>query len=300
MADCDSDKYIELINAALDGACSPAETAELEAHLAVCPACKALYEDLKTIHDAMAALPTGSPPADLKDRIMAAVEADNVVPLPAKKAAKPWKRWGATAAAALIVALGAWGLGQSGVGREANLFSAPRAAMDAPDEGDALDVSLTGAPIPCPEPSLAIGSYSMETTNGQDVLPSGSLPQSVEAAKAQAPSDPPSGPASGTPALTAGEALDLLLETEGFEGYTPAGEAQVSWPREGDTQDNLVYDTLSSNGLYHVFVLYRNVYDSPEDLAPSHNSRCLAYAVALDGSEVLEESGPEFWDRLSK
>ncbi len=298
MADCD--KYIELINAALDGACSPAETAELEDHLAACPACKALYEELKTIRDAMAALPTAEPPADLKDRIMAAIEADNVVPLPVKKAKKPWKRWGATAAAALIVALGAWGLGQSGISPEANFFSAPRAAMVSPDGENSLDACLAGSPIPCPEPSVAIESYSLETTNGQDVLPSGSLPQSAEAAKAQFPSADSSDPASGSPALTAGEALDLLLEAEGFEGYAPAGETQVSWPREGDTQDNLVYDTLSSNGLYHVFVLYRNVYDAPDDLAPSHNSRCLAYAVALDGSEILKESGPEFWDRLSK
>lgn len=299
MSGCD--KYIELISAALDGACSPAETAELEKHLAACPACKALYEDLKTIHDALAALPAGSPPADLKDRIMAAIEGDNVVPLPVKKAAKPWKRWGATAAAVLIVSMGAWGIGQNSIGRDISFFPAPRSAEAAPDKD-----SLAGAcsPLPCLEPSITMESYSIGNVNSQDCLPSAPQSPPVEAAKTLLPSPDPSSAStvslSGAPVLTAGEALDLLLETENFEGYTSIDETQVSWLREDGTRDDLVYDDLSANGLYHVFVLYRSVYDSPEDVSPSHNSRCGAYAVALDGSEILKESGPEFWDRLSK
>lgn len=111
MAHCD--ESIELISAALDGALSPEEQARLEAHLAQCPACKALYEDLNLIHQNLLDLPPVEVPQGLTERIMDAVAAEaaqsKVVPLPQpRKSAFPWQRWAATAAAVAVVILGGW------------------------------------------------------------------------------------------------------------------------------------------------------------------------------------------------
>jgi len=366
MADCD--KYIELISAALDGACSPAERTELEAHLAACPQCKAFYDDLKTIHDTLSTLPAMDPPADLKDRVMAAIEADNVVPLPVKKKPIPWRRWGATAAAALLVAIGVWGLDWGGV-------SPDKVSGPAPDAASPSPAMFRSAALPRPsgDPTAGVEGYSV--TNGlegadqaAEALPSSEAPESQEAPdenqalpasdKTTSMTDPtpmPSpaanpkrfsstAPASGVtvpavdaasgeeaeptpvpepnialftalppsnsapalseaPGLTVGEALELLLAEKGFEeygDYEKMDDLFVIWPREESFRASLVYDTISENGKYYIFGLYHNVYDSAEDDLPSHNSRCGAYAVALDGSEILEEGGPEFWDALSK
>lgn len=111
MAHCD--ESIELISAALDGALSPEEQVRLEAHLAQCPACKALYEDLNLIHQNLLDLPPVEVPQGLTERIMDAVAAEaaqsKVVPLPQpRKSAFPWQRWAATAAAVAVVILGGW------------------------------------------------------------------------------------------------------------------------------------------------------------------------------------------------
>lgn len=96
------DEYWELISARLDGALSPEEEARLEAHLASCPDCRAAEEELSAIHRGLEALPPIEPPAGLTERIMAAVEADAVVPLPVKKRA-PWRKWLASAAVLAVI-----------------------------------------------------------------------------------------------------------------------------------------------------------------------------------------------------
>ena len=48
MAYCN--EYTELISAALDGALSPGQRKELDAHLAACPECAALYKELSALH----------------------------------------------------------------------------------------------------------------------------------------------------------------------------------------------------------------------------------------------------------
>ncbi|MBO5033982.1 MAG: zf-HC2 domain-containing protein [Oscillospiraceae bacterium] len=106
------DESIELISAVLDGALSPEEQAKLEAHLAQCPDCKALYEDLSRIHQSLLDLPPVEIPEGLTGRIMDAVAAEaarpKVVPLPQpKRSARPWQRWAVTAAAVAVVILGA-------------------------------------------------------------------------------------------------------------------------------------------------------------------------------------------------
>ena len=105
MAHCED--YIELISAGLDGALSPAEAEALNAHLAQCPDCRALYDDLAALHAGLAELPFAEPPAELPERIMAAVSAEKVVPLPTKKNLQ-WKKWMASAAVLALVVAGTW------------------------------------------------------------------------------------------------------------------------------------------------------------------------------------------------
>lgn len=95
----DCEMYIELMSAALDGELSAEERRQLDSHLAVCPQCAHLYEQL--CRNAQAARELDCVvPADLKARIM-----EN---LPAQESVKQgkvirWKRWIPVAAAACLV-----------------------------------------------------------------------------------------------------------------------------------------------------------------------------------------------------
>lgn len=91
--------YIELMSAAIDGECTAEERRTLDAHLAVCPECAALYERL--CRNAQAARELDCEvPAHLKARIMA-----NLPPQETAKQGRVirWKRWVPVAAAACVV-----------------------------------------------------------------------------------------------------------------------------------------------------------------------------------------------------
>ena len=106
----DCDHSLELMSQALDGPLSPAQQAELSAHLNTCPHCAALYRELAEQSAALRALDAPFPEG-LHQRIL-----DQ---LPAQQQPKgkgrlvSLRRWGALAAcAALVVALAAalpWG-----------------------------------------------------------------------------------------------------------------------------------------------------------------------------------------------
>ena len=107
------EEYIELISAAVDGALSPREREELDLHLAACPACRSLYEELRSLHAALAAMPPVETPPGLSGRVMDAVAAQagkgEAVPFaPGKAPSVRWRRWLASAAALALVATGAW------------------------------------------------------------------------------------------------------------------------------------------------------------------------------------------------
>lgn len=113
MAHCD--EYLELISAAVDGALSPNQQEKLNAHLASCAECQRLFDDLLSLHAAIADLPPAEIPAGLKDRIMDAVaaEAENAKVLPfapkeKKRSPIRWQRWLASAAVLALVVMGTW------------------------------------------------------------------------------------------------------------------------------------------------------------------------------------------------
>ena len=68
MADCA--RYVELLSARLDGELTPAEERELEEHLEVCPACRALEGQLSVLHGSFAALEETPAPAGFAQGVM--------------------------------------------------------------------------------------------------------------------------------------------------------------------------------------------------------------------------------------
>ena len=83
MADCA--RYVELLSARLDGELTPAEERELEEHLEVCPACRALEGQLSVLHGSFAALEETPAPAGFAQGVMDHIRAQEhrpkVVPL---------------------------------------------------------------------------------------------------------------------------------------------------------------------------------------------------------------------------
>lgn len=109
------DEIVELISASLDGELSADEQTALKEHIACCPACSALLDDLRALHEAAAEPEEVPAPAGFAEGVMSAIAADpaqetadKVIPFAPKKAKPtPWKKWGMTAAAVAIVVLGA-------------------------------------------------------------------------------------------------------------------------------------------------------------------------------------------------
>ena len=94
------EQYIELMSAALDGEIAPAERQALEAHLAVCPECAALWEDLRAQSAALRSLDC-EVPEGLKARILVDL------PPQEKPRRSPWRRWAAACACLVVVAAAA-------------------------------------------------------------------------------------------------------------------------------------------------------------------------------------------------
>lgn len=112
------DEILDWISAALDNQLNADEQAALEEHLAHCPACSALYDDLRTLQAATVDIEEIPAPTGFADAVMNAISAnptqeqtDNVIPIAQpSKARTPWKRWVASAAAVVIIAVSATAL----------------------------------------------------------------------------------------------------------------------------------------------------------------------------------------------
>ena len=107
----DCDRYLELMSAALDGELSAGERRELDSHLAVCPECAALFEQLSGQSAALRELDCQLP-AGLRERILAGLPPQEA---PVKKGKViHWKRWASLAACLVLVTvvgvLGPWNM----------------------------------------------------------------------------------------------------------------------------------------------------------------------------------------------
>ncbi len=127
------DAYIELISAALDGELSAQQRQTLERHLQECPACAALYTEWSQQSAALRALDC-KPPADLKDRILNGLPAQD-----APKRRRIPLRWAALAGCA-VLALVIGGSALRHLDRPATLSGG----------GDPMPISedVGGAPVP--------------------------------------------------------------------------------------------------------------------------------------------------------
>ena len=121
--------YEELICASLDGELTAEEERELREHLETCENCRGFLASMEAVSGAAArGLP--EPPADLADRVMAAVRAENVK---TKKKIVPFPRWtraAALAAAAALVIWAGFSLGTRRMGSAAPM-AAPSVAYEA-------------------------------------------------------------------------------------------------------------------------------------------------------------------------
>ena len=70
------DEIVELISASLDGELSADEQTALDEHIARCPACSALLDDLRALHMAAADWEEVSAPAGFAEAVMSAIAAE--------------------------------------------------------------------------------------------------------------------------------------------------------------------------------------------------------------------------------
>lgn len=142
------DQALEQISAALDAELAGGDLADLEAHLASCPACRALYEELRGIQDELLES-VEDPPEDFHNRLMAAVAAEPVpvagsLPAVKKSRRRAWAGIAAAAAVAALVLFPQWdGQGNSG----GNGAAIPMMA-DAPAGGEEAVPAEDGAILP--------------------------------------------------------------------------------------------------------------------------------------------------------
>jgi len=131
------EKYELLASLVLDGEADETERAELTAHLEVCPACRAYFEDIKRIHEALAqeeiVVPEGFS-VHVMDRVRKTKQDRpeknrKIIPFP------HWRRWAALAACCAVVVLSVWAFREPGGWKEnVTMYDAPRMAADTGGE----------------------------------------------------------------------------------------------------------------------------------------------------------------------
>lgn len=250
----DCEQVLEAVSAALDGELSPAEQAQLEAHLAVCPECRALAEELSALNAALEEYEP-APPQWLAERVMERVaEQDRVVPISAGR--RPgWRRWtGLAAALALTVCAGGIGVwlktdraGTEGVGGAPVTYSSsslagpsggcdqagtddqePTAYGDANSEAAANGTPWReDRPVPAmAEPSSAPSSKTSAPSDWRDVVGNynSEEPMAPQESSAAQPAAPEGRPAAGNAASVSEEqALELVFNyLGGYEEYPEA------------------------------------------------------------------------------
>lgn len=140
MADCT--KYQDLISAKIDGTLTAAEQAALEAHLSVCPECRALLDIYARLWSSPA--PAVLPPAALQQNVMEAVRQ---APIPKSPRPKMAFRCAAAAACAVLVLLAALSPRILDRGRSADLNAAPEMVNGGSDAFSQYTMENNSAPM---------------------------------------------------------------------------------------------------------------------------------------------------------
>lgn len=332
----DCEQAVEAVSAALDGELTAAEQAQLEAHLSVCPACRALAEDFFALN---AALTENEPvpPQLLADQVMKRIaEQNKVVPISAGH--RPdWRRWmGLAAAAALVLCAGGLGVWLKNGGiRMDGASSAPMAYSAANSAAAGTSGSSNGASMDAEEPganerafidgnafledqlspSTAPGAASMPSDHDDSSpVPAPEAPAAL--AEPAAPAEPAEGkqPTANNAAVNEEQALELVFEyLGGYDKYPEAEMTPMPYQLTAIEEDSPSYCLIPGDENVEddssVWLTYYRV--SPNgryyefslfndlvytELGFDRGESLNSFAVAMDGSGEILVRFPENYD----
>ena len=204
-------RYYELISARLDGELSQEEERELENHLALCPGCRALAEQLSGLHEDFSALEEARAPEvfvlGVMDRIRGEEQKKKVIPL----FRRPQFKAVAGLAACLALCAGLYGAGQLNL---AGQSAAPEVA---------------GSALPQEELQTAVVQPQMEDPAADEEQTASVQPQQYGYAEASVENEAESEVQSEiTPRVYGnGWMLESGGQTEQAEQKQPQGESQL-------------------------------------------------------------------------
>lgn len=185
MQECEA--YLELIGGMLDDALTPEEQAKLEAHLAQCPDCRALVQDLQNLSGDLSGL--APVPEGFADKVMERVSGqEQTAPartaVPEQKAGKNWRRRllpiGALAACCvLVLGVGRFALGMMRCGGAApenayNQTGAPAEMAGGESDAVAADAAQSEA-ASLPERIWYQGGQYLSADTVTEELPEGAV-----------------------------------------------------------------------------------------------------------------------------
>ena len=225
------DQAAEQMSGALDGELSPEERQALEDHLAECPECRCLWEELRGLEDLLSDAPL-EVPENFHASVMAAVADCPVSHAPTPRKRPMWKAWAGLAAVAAIAVLAVGpslmpGMGGAGGTSEAAL---PAVVSNGAAPSDALDSAVDGRSADAmPESQETLTDHSAPTEDTDAGQP--------ETQSAPEPSEPPAAVFynSGTPEETPAPAVndsETSTEPESGNAKTP-GENRTE-PASGE------------------------------------------------------------------
>lgn len=242
------EEYEILLSARLDGALTPEETARLEAHLAQCPQCRQLAQELETLQAQTAALTQEVPRAlqeNLEGRDWSRVPQTGTAPSKKKKRLLPWAACAAAAVVLMVFGFTHLALpgGSSGLSegfaalfslpgdREESTATAEDSTQSADPEEEASDQTDGATP---PDDGAAEGD-----TNAPPSDSAGEGNKDDGNTATDTPSDPTT-----DPGLSQAEAQSLLIAYLAQQGRTleliPLGQSGDVWRFSGRESDGTV------------------------------------------------------------
>ena len=167
------EEALERMSQALDGPLPLEARQALEEHLESCPECRAAYEALFQMEDALREIGETPAPAELSARVMEQIHA-----APARRSAPRWNRAGwrnlAGLAACAVLCLGLWH--GTGLGSRENVVDEPSAASQSARQEDVSSRGLLDEVEPAQEEAPA----DAQPAPAQADLPEEEVPEKAE------------------------------------------------------------------------------------------------------------------------
>jgi hypothetical protein len=228
--------YAALLDAYVDGECTPEEAEKVRRHLESCSGCRAYVELARCLHASFPGPEDGAFPVGFAQGVMAAVRADSAP----RRRRTPWKRVLASAAACLVIALAAWRVPMNFRAQSAAPASAAAAAADsaaagasAPSENSAAEEKSAAG-----ENAAAEAPAAPETESG--AWSGGTAPAQTFSAPAVQDRAAQTAPKSGSAAQSAspGAAADTAQPAAGPTTSAAVAPPQTSASGGGTDSDD--------------------------------------------------------------